>query len=512
MIGILIQQINSFIQFMDQISKIFKGLRIKYQILLVQIFWCVMSLSLFTIVLSIHSDIVKNILIANHNYIQYNRQLVRRARITAHQYQDLMKRQVFQTNKLLVQLNNLYNLSLKDDLILQIDALKCLQEHPNDTIVRNSLFCYGIYGQQFENIKMQKLSKFLSSSLLLMDMNNLYFASQESDQYFSLWPGVHIDQKYVPHKRYWYIQTVKQNDNWITYSAPYLSYNGGVFVTKSILLGKDAVGGIDTDLSQFQFSFQNQLDQPEIMDSTGLLYFSRLYGKDQKELIYFQNSSVTGFTQQDFQQILNLQQNKSVNNTCNFILEGSVCLKDQFGKDYNIWQQQVKYPNYTIIIKIQSQYFEEILNQLFQIFDDLQYTLQTNLMNLFFSVFAVCLVIFCFTIYLIQKPIDKLLECTLDYIKAQKNQKQLQLARRIIIQRNQMDSDSIINLQCAFINLTSSLQCRSKNIEEKNRIELIQYPKMELYLKYYDRYRIIKDQDTQGKQFINQIKKYFFIK
>ena len=44
---------------------------------------------------------------------------------------------------------------------------------------------------------------------------------------------------------------MKEKDNWITYSAPYLSYNGGVFVTKSILLGKDAVGGIDTDLSQF---------------------------------------------------------------------------------------------------------------------------------------------------------------------------------------------------------------------------------------------------------------------
>lgn len=58
---------------MFKISKLFKGLRIKYQIILIQIFWCAISLALFIIVLSIHSDIVKNILIANHNYIQYNR-------------------------------------------------------------------------------------------------------------------------------------------------------------------------------------------------------------------------------------------------------------------------------------------------------------------------------------------------------------------------------------------------------------------------------------------------------
>ncbi|KAM3133007.1 hypothetical protein pb186bvf_014863 [Paramecium bursaria] len=434
----------------------------------------------FDLFIPLFFDKLRAILVENHQRILLDRCIAPSTAINLMNYKQLMTNSIYRSDQLLMSLKHLYDFSLKDDLIIYNDANQCLQQHPNDTVLLNSTFCYGLFGTSQENLKMIKLAKLLSNTYLLLDMDNLYYASVTPEEFFSYWPGLYFTNSFIPQQRPWYIQHFHSNNtNLIKYSKPYISYDHVVLVAKTIDLQKDAVGAVDTNLNSFSF-IQSLNETLQVIDDQGLLYYTPQYTLGYVELLYFQNTSITGFTNNDLIQIQKWISNQSYKNSCQVQIKGSICLQNQQNQDFNFFYQQIRNPNQTLLVRLESYTFSEIIDDLFKIFDEYSQSVISSLIVSFLAALIFCCFILSATMHVLQKPIDRLLICTQMFVNNQQIQELLKIS---IILCQKYKSDTIKNLQEGFMRIMSLQQNNMQSHSEKQRIEQLQYPFIETYLK-----------------------------
>ncbi|KAM3133006.1 hypothetical protein pb186bvf_014862 [Paramecium bursaria] len=420
----------------------------------------------------------KEILMSNHESILLNKHIARQTSQSLWHYKNLIKTQIFHTDFLLLQLRNLYEFSLRDDLDLQGENVQCLQQHPNDSIVRNATLCYGIFGIYSENKEMQRLNKFFTTQLLNIQMDNIYFSSTSEEQYFTYWPGQYFNNKFIPHNRPWYIQNRQSNDSHvIKYSSPYLSVLGGIQVAKSINLGDRAIGVVDTDISIFQMNNNYQFIELQVIDNNGMYYFANEYEQGYENILYFQNTSITGFDESDLKEIINLKNGKPYNNSCPIYIKQSVCRRCIKKMDHNFFLTNISYPNLTIILRVDSQEFKNILQNLFKIFDSFAIVVIKSILTISGFMLLIIVLVLIATRYIIQKPIDQILQISIQYIRGSQS-----LPSNKYLLYQQSESQTMRNLQEAYFNLVNSQYTQSKISLEKEKIEKIEYPKHSMWL------------------------------
>ncbi|KAM3133011.1 hypothetical protein pb186bvf_014867 [Paramecium bursaria] len=479
----ILQEKNCLIQ---PFLQIFCNWRIKNQILMVQLF--VSSIVSIFIALSYYYSfyIVRQIFITNHENILLKKYLIRSTNNNLLHYKQMTKISLIQTDILLYQSLNFYEFAFRDNLYINYNPLQCLQKPPNDTIIMQSTFCYGIFGNKEHigmNEKLNNLSKVLTLFIPLLQTDNIYYGSSSKEQYFSYWPGSYFNDSFIPHKRIWYIIAQNPIDNHlIQYTPPYLSVMGRIYVSKMVKLRNDGVVSINTKLPNYQLSMNSDSETPQILDQNGLLYYTQEYENLYQNILYFNQSNKTGFTQEDLNQILNLRNNKKFNNSCDIILENSICRKNIYGQEYNFFLQDIEYPNLTILVKIESYKFKTILNDLFRQFDQFRDEVLQNLYILIASIISLCLLFFIGSTYYLQKPLDRLLDFSVKIMVNQKFQS-FNLEKASILLQSQSQSHTITKLQQAFINLISLQKLKYHSNNEKIQIEKIQYPKKTLRIR-----------------------------
>ncbi|KAM3133010.1 hypothetical protein pb186bvf_014866 [Paramecium bursaria] len=457
---------------------LFPNWRIRSQILIIQLLFS--SIVVLFIALSNHFSfqIVRQILITNHENILVNKYLARSTNNNLLHYKQLTRISLLQSDQQLWQVKNIYEFSLEENILVEFQPQQCLQKHPNDTILQNSTFCYGIFGSDettVEQEKLKNLSKVLTFLILYLQSDIVQYVTTTNDQYFSYWPGNYFNKSYVPHSRLWYIGGIQPTDDKsIQYTQPYLSQVGRVIVSKMTKLREDGVVSIHTKLPKFS-QIQDK-ETPQILDQTGLFYYSLEYEKLYQNILYFNQSQQTGFYQEDFDQIMNLKLGNKYNNSCNIMIQNSVCRKNRDGVEYNFFIKDIQGTNLSILVKIQSQKFKNTLSELFQQFDEFRNQIIQNLYILILSIVVLlCIFLFTSTNYL-QKPLDRLLKFSFEYIR-DSQLTDYNLEKESIKLQQKYQSQTFIELDRAFFRITSLHLSKGRKNLEKIIIEKFQYPR-----------------------------------
>ncbi|CAD8101009.1 unnamed protein product [Paramecium sonneborni] len=447
--------------------KKFKTWRIRTQILVTQLITMIVSVTILGMCLFLYFEGMFSALqneaekkfMMNFIYRQTNSQLNAYTRnleyrirqgISAISHINLLNQQIYLTNMSFVQ-----------------NSERCLQDwYQNGSFVLKCQYCYGIFDcsneiknpEQYRKELLQ-LSNLLTSLIPIQIGLDMYFTSITKECYFSTYPGQAFGN-YKPSQRPWFQNHIaKRNESEYIISEPYANYFGGVYISGTTNLydgkNKEKIGIIGIDLN---FSDIHQLMQDDqqmlAIDKKGRILLSKFYTINTSEVYYLSNKSIFGFDQSDVNLILN-QYIQQTNQKCEIQIPQTICIENKnTGILWYFRAMRMTGDYYTL-----SMFNQQAYSNYFQTFSSTLSTIYTEIITHFlFGLFTI--IISCFFIYfgcflMLQKPIDKMINCFNRYLL---NGKQISY---LMLQINQFDQ--LDKLSQAFIRLMTRSMSNKDN-------------------------------------------------
>ncbi|CAK82002.1 unnamed protein product (macronuclear) [Paramecium tetraurelia] len=315
-----------------------KNWRIKNQILIIQI-----VSSIFVFILLASSIIISQLIIqksieesSEKIFVKQTLQQLNSVWLHKNNLQQLIRSASQQ-----IQIVQSFNQFIEKTSILTMMPLQCLnQPNTNDSYCYSSSYCFGLFGDWFNQTHLDQLSQVFAVTSLLTQFRiavdntqALYFSHANQAQFYTINQGFYFNQGFKPHLRPWYLYhlnytlSVLNNSNLIVYGKPYEIFTGGIRIpmTSNLLnIDQGFEGVIAKDIDFNQTSAFKLLDQETtliIINCYGQVIYSRLYDQLNQSLYSIFDEIYTGFNETDFQQIMNYHNHKNFSNSCNLILE-----------------------------------------------------------------------------------------------------------------------------------------------------------------------------------------------
>ncbi|CAD8093859.1 unnamed protein product [Paramecium primaurelia] len=293
----------------------------------------------------------------------------------------------------LTNLNQLYWMQLNNDIITTQQLSRTCDYNQTTIPYENnySIICFSRFGlEQNEqnpylngdiNQQLQSITNLISSTILSLIRlndeflpNQIYFVSSiNSVQYGFLYPQVIIYPNFNPKERQWYqqhfknLEKDKNNNTQLTDIYRYFDTQPiySMTMTQSMLnLNKEVEGIFCSDLI-FKNSYIPQLNiNVMIVNTNGTLIltnYKNIAVSNSSALTRFDDEEITGFTNEDWNSILNYYYNKKLNSTCNYEDLDILCrFNSIYNKDVVIKIVKLQNINYFLILFYDIQIEQEI--------------------------------------------------------------------------------------------------------------------------------------------------------
>ncbi|CAD8150325.1 unnamed protein product [Paramecium octaurelia] len=485
-VGISIQQFDLFtqiddiniymkqkqIKFRSSFSSCFSNLRLRTQVLILQIIYLVIITTCLTcLTLIIQKNIINTIAIDSQQVLT-QKEMNRISDNYLYQFIQQINNGFFQRAQSLNAINSLYFVAQDKNLKFQQNLDICQTFVSNlelmQQIETSYCFCYGLAGdpnQQYED--KLRLSNILSiTSTIQSNYTQLYYSSNTDDQFYTFKPCQNVPSAWIPKQRPWY-QQHNQSNLEIQYTSAYIDYGGGVCLTQTKSLTNEqniSIGIIANDMTMAQFSTftYNQIAEFLLIDFKGQILLSNHYVKGQEIVDYFQNVSKTGFNETDFNILLNYQQNNSYTDLCQIHINNTFCLFDKLRQKLFYFKLGLIMNNkYIVVAKFDPFLYSSAMNSLLQEINDKNDQMATLLIGMIILAFFIFFISFIVTTLVLQRPIEQLMYYS---NRSNKTGKFLQTQ----FPKIQMGTN-IGELNLAFFNLLNQQRSNKKDCQERNK-------------------------------------------
>ncbi|CAD8060112.1 unnamed protein product [Paramecium sonneborni] len=293
-----------------------------------------------------------------------------------------------------IQIVKLLNIFTQQTGISTVQPYQCLNKpNTNDSYCYNSSYCFGLFGDYYNQTHIEKLCYVFAITSLLTQFRiaidntqALYFSHANQAQFYTLSQGFYFKPGFYPHLRPWYIYHLNSTNNvsdndLIVYGQPYRIYfTDGIriAITSNLLNFNYEIEGViakDIDFKQtLNYKFIDYEITLIVINYQGQVIFSKLYDYQNQSIHSIFDEIYTGFNETDFEQIMNYHSRKKYSNSCNMIIEQEnvLCRYNSKFVDFCIIQTSqidilLLFKNTKNIKMIQQQQFNFITNEQKQI-------------------------------------------------------------------------------------------------------------------------------------------------
>ncbi|CAD8170333.1 unnamed protein product [Paramecium octaurelia] len=459
----------------------------------------------------------------------------------------------------LTNLNQLYWLQLNNDIVTTQQLSRTCDYNQTNIPLENkySILCFVRFGleqnQQTPDINgdinqpLQGITNLVSSTILsLMRLNDellpnqIYFVSSiNSVQYGFLYPQAILYPNFNPKQRAWYqshfknLEKDKNNNTQLTDIYKYFDTQPiySMTMTQSMLnLNKEVEGLFCSDLI-FKNSYIPQLNiNIMIVNINGTLIltnYKNIAVTNSSILTRIDDETITGFTNEDWNSMLNYYYNKNLNSTCKYEDLDILCrFNSVYNKDVVIKIVKLENINYFLILFYDIQIEQEIeskINLLLQTFNtNFQYMIYLTLV-VSFGLFFLQVIL----IYLIFLPMYQIIRQSFFFLKKQEKSKfsgeqkllkelnkfQEIMKKQSCLKKNSIDNSNVLmQFKAQFDTLFDRVLAQRKNINPQCQIlQQFKYPRQSVH-HALDILQILKEdkiQDNYYDQQTNNARKNF---
>ncbi|KAM3143488.1 hypothetical protein pb186bvf_004549 [Paramecium bursaria] len=476
-------------------SWFWRNWKIKNQVLAVFIILSLLVLFILAGLCLINFQLVKQYQLESSKILMA-RQITSQTTQQMNLYTKSAKNLIFRSSQHVYKTDALFQFIQKTNTTQIQQPFDCLNNFTDiDKYVYSYTFCYGFFSPVKEITKYDQqglnLSATLTMVLPMMDMElDLLFSLSGDQEFFSIWPGDPFSN-YHPHKRVWYTDHVSEvnsgNRNATLFSPPYIIWTWHQYMitqTRTMHFLNGSLGGVagsDINFTLFTVLKQQQENNIiQIIDSIGTLMLSP-YNLTEATLIT--NTSLTGISEEDFRQIINLSQNKSFNSTCQMFNQikqkNFLCIMNKLTNDEQlIYVNHLYQPDLMIVLQVdplrdenlidkQLRRTEKELDSLFWLY---------AIIDIISLIIAILIPIF--IIYRIMIPVDNMLQFTRQSIFREVNLLEHKLFNNVQLnQHHKLKRDTLDKLSKAYDKMLNFnlIVRRRKNLTCKY-FEKLEYP------------------------------------
>ncbi|CAD8052733.1 unnamed protein product [Paramecium primaurelia] len=361
---------------------------------------------------------------------------------------------------------------------------QCLnQPNTNDSFCYSSSFCFGLFGDDFNQTHIDQLKYVFAVTSTLTQFRTaiensqaLYFSHANQAQFYTISQGFYFNSGFMPHSRPWYLYHLNQTKNVsnnldiIVYGNPYEIFSGGIRIamTSTLININNTFEGIiarDIDFNQTSaFKLVDSETTLIVINCQGKIIYSKLYDQLQQSIYSIFDEIYTGFNITDFEQIMNYHNNKNYSNSCNMILEQNnvLCRYNSKLEDFCIIQTaQIKNTPYILLLFKNSKNIKMIQQQQFRFINNEQREITQQNIIMYLLLTLVVLIIAQFISIIILKQLNLLISYTKYNIYD--NWMYNLSFRGLFKQKYMIQSQEITNLYFSVVGLVHNIRPSRKN-------------------------------------------------
>ncbi|CAD8161300.1 unnamed protein product [Paramecium pentaurelia] len=408
------------IKFRSSFSQCYSNLRLRTQVLILQIIYLVIITTCLTCLTLIIQKNIINTLAIDSQQVLTQKEMNRISENYLFQFIQQINNGFFQRSQSLNAINSLYFVAQDKNLKFQQNLDICQTFTSNSELMsqieRSFCFCYGLAGNSLLQYDDKlRLSNILSiTSTIQSNYTQLYYSSNTDDQFYTFKPCQNVPSAWIPKQRPWY-QQHNQSNLEIQYTSAYIDYGGGVCLTQTKSLTNEqnlSIGIIANDITMAQFSSftYNQIAEFLLIDFKGQILLSNHYEKGQEIVDYFQNVTKTGFNETDFAILLNYQQNVLYTDLCQIHINNTFCLYDKLKQKLFYFKLGLIMNNkYIVVAKFDPFLYSSVMNSLLEEINQKNQQMATLIIGMIILAFFIFFISFIITTIVLQRPIEQLM-------------------------------------------------------------------------------------------------------